>query len=314
MINGKKIAIVNAGGGGKGSCPMGGLDYIHSNRILDLNFDVDVLAGVSQGSLTCSMLAQRDWQMAKRLWSNISNGQVYKRKMSEVNIGWTLLTGRKSFLSNKPLKKLVNKHIYLYHAQVKFYFGSVEIHSGKYIRYSPDRFTSDTDYRKAIISSTAMPGIWPPETKIVTRSATHPAVVDGGIRNTSPLGDVIAEDPDEIWIFHTSPANLDEDPNSDKNAKNTLLRSGEILLNEILKNDIHKFLMVNEMVKQAAEWGKTHTNPKTGRPYKYFKARLFQPDHSLGSPLDFDNDVIMKRWEHGWNVAKRVFENNEYIS
>ena len=58
--------------------------------------------------------------------------------------------------------------------------------------------SNDIGFKKAVLASTAIPIIWPP-TEV---PPSYKDMVDGGLRNISPLGDVLDSDPDEIIIIN----------------------------------------------------------------------------------------------------------------
>jgi NTE family protein len=109
-------------------------------------------------------------------------------------------------------------------------------------------------------------------------------MVDGGVRNQSPLGDVLEADPDEIVIINCnmqSPPALKQPP---KDILQIGLRTLDILLNEMFINDLKVFKRLNHLVKEAGEYGVTLHNPKNGKPYKYSNARSLSPMSPLGIP------------------------------
>jgi NTE family protein len=77
--------------------------------------------------------------------------------------------------------------------------GSVSLVTGEYIQFTG----SDPDLEKAVLASTVMPIVWSP----VDISPRFPSMVDGGIRNISPIGDVLDLEPDEIVIINCNPEN-----------------------------------------------------------------------------------------------------------
>src|SRR5690606_8908634 len=76
---------------------------------------------------------------------------------------------------------------------------------------SDKSFDNDDDFAAAILASSAMPVIWPPVPKVAVQETEQVIqnAIDGGLRNTSPLRDVvdfIDQDPSgapyEVWIIN----------------------------------------------------------------------------------------------------------------
>ena len=65
--------------------------------------------------------------------------------------------------------------------------GAVSLISGEYVEFRGD----DPNLQQAVLASTVMPIIWEP----VKVSALHTEMVDGGVRNLTPIGDVLDAEP-----------------------------------------------------------------------------------------------------------------------
>ena len=136
--------------------------------------------------------------------------------------------------------------------------GAVSLVSGEYVQFTKD----SPALTEAILASTIMPVIWSP----LDVDEQHPAMVDGGVRNITPLGDVLALDPDELVVINCTPqqpARLDEPP---ANVLQIGLRTLDLMLNEIFVNDLREFQRINALVKQAEDKDVELTHPRSGRP------------------------------------------------
>jgi NTE family protein len=130
-------------------------------------------------------------------------------------------------------------------------------------------------------------------------------MVDGGVRNVSPLGDVLDSDPAEVVIIN---CNRQTPSRTDKPFKNALDIGNaalEIALNEIFITDVREFIQINRNVEEAAERG-VNLHKEDGTEFKFYKYSLIEPDEPLGDTLDFSSAAIKRSMEAGWEKAKQV--------
>jgi NTE family protein len=256
----------------------------------------DIIAGVSVGALNGTLLAMEKYQRLEEIWRTISSDQVYTGGMNVWSI-IKLIFGAKSIYGNKPLWELLDREIDPDEVKTDLRIGVVSLRTGEYVRFIP----SDPGFKKAVLASTAIPLIWAP----VDISPSRQDMVDGGVRNVSPLGDVLDADPDEVVVINCNPR---KPPTSDKPLKNALdigKLALEVALNEIFTTDVREFTRINRNVEEAAAQGVTLHN-ETGKPFKYYKCAIIEPDEPLGDTLDFSRAVIQRRMEAGWEKAKEV--------
>jgi NTE family protein len=309
----RKIALVLSGGNAWGSFQFGAIKYIEEEiRKKFPGFDYSIIAGVSVGALNGVMLAMEKYDKLKEVWNNISNDQVYKGKIS-----WTailkILLGAKSVLSNKPLQTKLDQHVFLKDVKSDKYdlrIGAVLLVSGEYKAFKPSDFDKDEDFRKAVLASTAIPLIWEPVKEINLKNNLHlENLVDGGVRNVSPLGDILDEDPSEVIIINCQLSKLEPDTKASKNFLMIAKRSlTEITINEIFNSDIQEYLTINYLVEQAKEKGFTLKKKNSEDVYKAYKTILIQPDKDLGDSLDFSQKTIQWRIEEGYQAAEKAFQ------
>ncbi|MBC8507107.1 MAG: patatin-like phospholipase family protein [Anaerolineales bacterium] len=290
----KKTALVLSGGGAKGAFQFIAEKYAREEK----GYQWDVIAGVSVGALNAVMLAMKKYQRLEELWWNISAEQVYKGKLNF----WSMLKivfGAKSILNNDPLRELLQAEFEPDKVEIDLRIGAVSLRTGEYVRFVP----TEPGFEQAILASTAIPIVWKP----VHVSAAYPDMVDGGVRNISPLGDVLDTDPDEVVIINCSP---DTSPVATRPLRNALdigLHTLEVMLNEIFITDLREFLRINHNVKEAQAAGVTLHNEK-GKPYKYYDCKIIQPDDNLGDTLDFSKEAIEMRIRAGWEKARQVLD------
>jgi NTE family protein len=291
-MDGKKVALVLSGGGAKGAFQFMAEKYAREVK----GYQWDVIAGVSVGALNGVMLAMKKYQRLEDLWWNISRDQIMTGKLNL----WSILKiafGAQSIYSNDPLWKLLQTEYEYQKVAVDLRIGVVSLRTGEYVRFVP----SEPGFEKAILASTTIPIVWKP----VRVSATYPDMVDGGVRNISPLGDVLDADPDEVVIINCSPA---APLMLDRPLGNVLdigMHALDVALNEIFVTDLREFMRINHNVREAQLAGVTLHNEK-GKPYKYYDYKVIQPDEVLGDTLDFSKETIEMRIQAGWEKARQV--------
>lgn len=136
--------------------------------------------------------------------------------------------------------------------------------------------------------------------------------VDGGIKNVTPLGDVIRNmNPEEgyrIFIINCYGGKLLEDDFDVKNIGQITLRSlQEIAMGEIFNNDLSEFIKINDLVRQNEEnnapdlfYLSWRRRERTRRKLKAFDYVIIEPDTGvLGNTLVSTKRVFKNRVEHG---------------
>ncbi len=308
-----KRALVLSGGGARGAFQYGALKYIYETFEGEEKPYFNTIAGVSVGALNGAMLVQDEFDTLGRIWNSLTDEQIYRGRMTVLHALWRIIRGKKSVLSNAPLFELMKKHIFLNKVSTKFSFrfGAVSLLTGEYSLFTPEDFENSQAYRKAILSSTAIPILWEPVQKFRIRNgAERKDMVDGGIRNYSPLGDVLDTNPDQVIIINCNTMDLPRDPDADNNLFTIAKRSlAEITLNENFRADINEFIQINRLVKQAEEQGVSLKRPD-GTEYDYYKDTIIQPDEYPGDTLDFSQDNIQLQVERGYNKAKEIMTAN----
>ena len=175
--------------------------------------------------------------------------------------------------------------------------GVVSLRTGEYMIFR----SKDPGFKKAVLASTSIPIVWSP----VEISPEHKDMVDGGLRNISPLGDILDTDPDEVVIINCSSPYPPKRKKPFKNVLDIGKHSLEIALNEIFITDVREFIRINKNVQEAAEKGVTLHN-ENGKPYKHYKYKIIQPDNPLDDSLDFSREATERSIRAGWEKAKKV--------
>jgi len=288
-----KIALVLSGGGAKGAFQAAAEKYAREEK----GYKWDIIAGVSVGALNAGMLAMGKYDRLQEMWETISNDKVYTGKLNL----WAVVKmvfGAKSALGNGPLKRLIDEEFdpSLMDPNVVT-VGAVSLMTGKYHQFQP----SQPEFKDAVLASTAIPILWAP----VKLPPPYGDTVDGGVRNVSPLGDVLGDDPDEVVIINCNPRKPEKREKPLGNILDIGRRSLDIAVNEIFATDIREFLRINRNVKEAEAAGVT-LHHEDGRPYKYFEYKLIEPEEHLGDSIDFSQEATQKRLKAGRKRAEEV--------
>ena len=298
----RKTALVLSGGGAKGAFQVGAEKYAREMK----NYEWDVISGVSVGALNGVMIAMGKYEELFNVWYNISQDRVMRGRLNL----WSILKmafGAKSIYSNQPLWEMIKEVVDVNRIMVDLMVGVVSLETGAYkpIKIGPSTSTkmNQTAFKKAILASTAIPIIWEP----VDISAAYRSMVDGGVRNMSPIGDVLAADPEEIVIIACSSTAEPTYAFKNENALDIGKHALEIAMNEIFVSDFNQFTRINHIVgevkKQANLAIAKHGSQKVYKEYDY---KLIEPDHDfpMGGTLDFDADQSRVLMEHGWEQAR----------
>jgi NTE family protein len=258
----------------------------------------DIIAGISVGAMNGAMLAMHRFDRLMELWNSISDEKVYTGGFTLLSV-IKLLLGTKSFYGNEPLKKMMANEFEAGRVIDDLHVGAVSLISGEYVQFTKEFL----ELPSAILASGSIPVVWPP----VDISPEHTAMVDGGVRNNSPIGDILGLEPDEIVIINCSnekPAVL---PAAPDNVMSIGMRALDIMQNEIFVSDIKEFLRINALVKEAEDQGFSLHHPRTGRKLKYYPYVLIEPDYDLGDTLDFSQPSVQASLKAGVRRAREVF-------
>lgn len=292
--------------------------YIKEDGKIQLDFQQlknDLLPGFK---VDAGMLAKGAWNSVRRIFDkNVPGMMATVLRAAEKDFD-TNFQQFVALASIKPLEEKLNRYIDLKSipADTAYHCGTVSLNDGLYYSLSNKNFSDNKSFVQAILASASMPIIWPPVQEIVL-PAIHEVVynaVDGGIRNNSPLKDVVNfinafpdETPFEVIIINCNSGYI---PPMKKhwNIGDIALRAlTEITLAEIFNDDIREFLKLNEFVKQAAA-GKVQLKWK-GQVMKLIEYKLIQPfQDQLGDMLDSRAVSIAQREQLGYEQAKKVVE------
>ncbi len=336
-----KKALVLGGGGARGSFQVGFLEELVINK----GIDFQILRGVSVGALNASFLAmaplgknkreslinlQKQVEDLKKLWLEEIRGNysIYGEKFGSFV---SLAFGSDSLYTVEPLKNLIDKYLdleKLKNSGRNFAIGTVSLLTGKYVEWDG----SAENFKEKLLSSCSIPLIFPPV------KLKDDLLVDGGVRNITPLASAFRKRPDEIYVLLTSRIIKEKDgsiPRSsvmeepfekwDDNWLGTkvsgfhiLKRSIEILADEIYLDDIRGALKWNEIAiifentyKKFMEKNLKSEAKKLRENFKKFKKKFIKinilaPQIWYGddnSSVNFSPKLIKEAIDHGREVA-----------
>lgn len=270
------------------------------------------------------------WDGLGMLLSKSKRQKYIHKLLAEVERDFTAnFKNFRSVADNTPLKRKLESIVSLHNIRDCIYrCGFVSLNDGQYYSYRHTDFKTDADFRNGILASTAMPIVWEPVGKITVRDVSEDRTidqcVDGGIRNVSPLADVINEinndDPGNeytIVIINCNSGEVDDAKYEDANIARIALRSlNDIAITEIFNNDITEFLRINDIIEQVRSVNPDleirNYNIREGRTTKIlrpFKAIIIQTDPGmLGDTLVANQALNARRMAHGAEKAAQALK------
>lgn len=274
-----------------GRIPSEGVSFAYTSDFLDLS-TAEFRPKVE--SIMDRLIPKLDIWQKIRLLSKAGRKDIAEKIIANIK-------GVKGLADNTPMYKILLSAIKRSDFKIPIEFGAVSLTTGEYLTLSPDDFETDEELAKFILASSNMPLVWPPIPSVKTRKGEFTNLVDGGLRNISPVGaasDYIDNSPvdNDDWLMivvNCGTGYLRPLASTDMNILSIANRSlNDIALSEIMQNDIDGLLRINNIVKQSSEALKS----PSGRLYKKYDVMLIQPDEdSLGATLDASPELMQKR-------------------
>jgi NTE family protein len=299
----ERTALVLPGGGAKGAFQAGVLQILREQ-----GFTYDVISGISVGSLNGAMLATDQFDTMIEAWKHLTPKQVHRKKtllgLARRYLQYKIGLGKPpvSKYDNGPLHNLLREHLLNKPTVVAFTFGFVKLETGRYIRASIPHQESHTineqDIRR-ILASTAIPVVFNPV------SIGDYQCVDGGLRDISPIREVLPYNPHRAIIIPTKPIDGNPRPVQSRDIIDIAFRSIDIMMDEIFYEDIARFLTINHLVRQADDEG-VELRHRTGRIYRHVHPLIIAPKEPLGDAMDFSNDNVRRLMQVGRDRAREV--------
>ena len=335
-------ALLLAGGGARGAYQVGMLRHL----VIEKELDFDVIRGVSVGALNGAVLAQASTgagsienlksqvRALETLWSEDieGNNSIYKKRLGGVA---GFVVGADSLFKTGPLRRVINKHVSveaLKNSGRDFAVGTVSLVTGESRTFKPP----DPRFLDKLLASASIPVVFPH----VDLEDEEDVLVDGGVRDITPVARGVAPDIDELWILLTSkmirqgpdlptstvPENDYQDWHDNflgtkVSGLDVLERTVEILTDEIYLDDIRGVLRWNRVLKSfeklSDDLGSLSLSPEASASLqnlrenlgtkRYVELFVIAPREFYGDDngaTEFDPRLIRSAIDHGHCVAK----------
>jgi NTE family protein len=279
-------ALVLSGGGSHGAYQLGVLKHL----MVDQGLDYDIVAGVSVGAINSSILAQfakgdpvGSWGKLKSVWEQVSTKKVRKKWFL---FGALASVWKPSVYNSAPLHDWVKGGLQ----------PDLVKNSGRLLRIVAVSMT--TGESRVVDETTDNLSDW------VLASSAYPVMflpvsiegerwVDGGVRNVTPLGEVIRAGSDDIDVIMCSDPDL-ANPYPPKGKQRAMpdyaLRCLDIVTNQVMRADLKICGLKNDLAG----------------PFKQVNLRVIKPKFNLDSvmsSLDFDQSGVQKITDIGYKDA-----------
>lgn len=284
-------ALVLSGGGTRGSWQAGVVRYLSEVTPDGFHF----ITGTSVGALVAAGLAMYPPSRFPEAAAFVES--VWRDRIDESMWGLRFPLGlpgvfRPSFGTRAGMERLVRELLDTRQVQasgVRLRLPAVDLGSGDLIVF--DETTADLP--EAVLASSAFPVVFPPVEK------DGRLLLDGGVRDFAPLKAAIEAGADSIVVVMTeNPEQLStKDPRKLRSALAIAERTLRIMLNELIRNDVHHCNVINRLIDDG------RLAPSPGGPRR-IDLRVVVPRVPLGSSLDFSPALLRAQIEQGYADAK----------
>ena len=324
-----KLAVVLSGGGSKGAFQVGLLDEL----ILQRKVKVDIFAGVSTGAIQALGGAQDDIAKLRDVWLGIrKNSDVYTKRFGGIVGG--VIAGADSLYDAKPIREKIRAfadEARLRASGKNLLVGAVSLTTAEF-KVIDETTPNIADW---VYASAAVPVSFQP---LKLRSAAGVEKwVDGGVRNITPLDEVMALRPRAILVVLASPLLREQPEKADySNLVEIGLRSAGILTSEVFENDVKNAALINDLLQardaQRALLSQSGLDPATATrimapleeqlfKYKFVPILLIAPKLQFSKSLEFDPAKIRLAMDAGrqavgenWPAIERLIATSPAIA
>lgn len=262
-----KTALVLSGGGAKGSMQFGIFKYLYEQ-----GFRPDAVYGTSVGNLNALGYAYLGIEGAERFWLSV------QKKSDIFKFNWKALILQSSGIYNaKPLRSMLEKLIEEgKEPKLPCYSCVVDLKTGE-IKYGK---AGEPDYIDYAVASASIPALCDDVN----------GMVDGGVREQSPLKKAIQDGADKIVVILCNPWRENPDVGEASNWIKNLLHTTDLMAHEIFLNDV-----------QECAWYNAHL--MEGK--RKIELEVYAPERLVIDSLDFTQDKIKPAIEYGYEQGKK---------
>lgn len=245
-----KTALVVSGGGSKGSFAVGVIEVLRERGIT-----FDLVTGTSTGALIAPLVATDEIALLHQLYTTVRTEDILILRR-----GLDILTGD-AIHDTTPLWRLINAHMTqtrydrLLRSPVDIFVCATNLQTGRATYFNPKRgkdggpLSKDT-FNRAIYASSSQPVLMP-AVRIPYRVGDQ--FVDGGVREVAPIRKAIEEGSTAIYAIVLSPETREPTQESYVFVVDTLIRSLDVLLEEIALGDVKEAQSVNDVLQYLAQ-------------------------------------------------------------
>lgn len=270
-----KTVVVLSGGGAKGSMQFGFL-----KRLVEEGLKPEAIYGTSVGNLNAFGYSYLGISGLEAFWARIkSKSSVFKLSWLgpiKALLGLVFKTSWPGLHHAAPLRKLAEEVIKDRQPSIPCFSCVVNIDSGE-TSYGQG---GQPDYVDYVVASASIPALCEPVNRMV----------DGGIREQSPLKKAIEDGAEKIVVILCNPWRENPDPGSPKNWWDILIRTTDIMSHEIFMDDIKTCLWVNEHLSSGK---------------RKVEIEVYAPDELVIDSLDFVQEKIQPAIAYGYEQAKK---------
>lgn len=261
-----KTVVVFSGGGAKGSIQVGIFKCLHEQGLRP-----DSIYGTSVGNLNACGYTYLGLDGLLEFWSKIKQkSDVFKFKWS------SLILKSRGLFHAAPLRKLINECVANKTPSIPCFSCTVDLMTGE-IKYGQ---AGEPDYVDYVIASASIPGLCEPIGNMV----------DGGVREQSPLKKAIKDGAEKIIVILCNPWQEDPDPAPLGNWLKNILRTTEVMAHEIFLNDIYECAWYNSNLSEGK---------------RKVILEVYAPERLVIDTLDFNQEKIQPAIQYGYEQGKK---------
>lgn len=297
-------ALVLSGGGAKGAFSAGVICQLGQTQ----QGLFDIYAGTSTGALLAVLALAQQYEKISYWYQNITSADLLTRRCPV-----TALLFSDSLYKTDKFYELLKKEMpddlcrlilgserLLLLAAIDYATGNLTCFTNKNItlpKIECLQLRKAQELRLAIMASSAQPVFMP---LVEIRGQQY---ADGGLRDVSPLKPAIAAGATEILAIDNNALATTSYPGNASKIPEILERGLDFMTTEILQNDFHYAIMINESLKAFTEMQRSAPlslpNFLQGKGLLNLKID-YPPRNILGSSLDFDKQKMRTLFQMGY--------------